>query len=84
MKNKLTNPTTNTKSSFWGKTKTYQISIISKFPGMTMINGQDTTESPDVLLTNCVNLGGEIIAQTSAFGPQGMCTIWTVKVPVNN
>lgn len=65
----------------WKKKTSYQIYIVSKFPGMTMLNGQDTTESPDALLTKYVNMGGEIISQSSGSGPQGLGTVWTVKVP---
>ena len=75
----------NNKKFGWSKTKPkgFQIFIISKFPDMTMVNGQDSTEMPDVLLTNYINMGGELLSQSSGYGPQGLCTIWTVKVPIN-
>lgn len=67
----------------WTKAKSvnYQVHVISKLPSMTMINGQDTMDTPDVILTKFVNSGGEIVSQSSGYGPEGLCTVWTVKVP---
>ena len=73
----------NNKKFGWSKPKTFQIYIITKFPDMTMVNGQDSTDLPHVLLSNYINMGGEMLSQSSGYGPHGLCTIWTIKVPTN-